>query len=235
MIDLRDNQLNVDDMHVLRMILKNMPDLKIALLGGNQFYKELDDHMFHMNSNLLYLDVSNAGVHEFHKDTFDYLVSLKYLNISNNGMDKLTGDQFHLMVDVEYLDISSNKFTDFKSKLLQSNRNLKMIDMSRNQFTTLPKATFKNQESLKIVKMDQNPWTSLESSIFHHTPELDHVSIRHCPDLKGLPRNFFQQNMNLEQVLLSGNERMDEELSKDFFTRDGVVDLIKVLHRRGFT
>ena len=69
MIDLRDNQLNVDDMHVLRMILKNMPDLKIALLGGNQFYKELDDHMFHMNSNLLYLDVSNAGVHEFHKDT----------------------------------------------------------------------------------------------------------------------------------------------------------------------
>ena len=68
-LDLRDNQLNVDDMHVLRMILKNMPDLNIALLGGNQFYKELDDHMFHMNSNLLYLDVSNAGVHEFHKDT----------------------------------------------------------------------------------------------------------------------------------------------------------------------
>jgi len=233
MIDLRNNQLNNDDIHVLRMLLLQMPKLEVLLLGGNQLYNELDDHMFRTNGNLRYLDISSAGVHSFHKDTFDYLVNLRNLNMSHNHIEELDHEQFHLLIDLQQLDLSDNSIKVLQPRMFHSNRNLVGLDLSNNDFESFPKVLLKYQSELRTLDISGNHrLTSLNTGMLRECEKLEDFRCTGTA-LHSLPDKFFKQNSKLELVDLSANTKMITELSKRYTLDEGLFDLLKTLNGKG--
>ena len=233
-LDIRNNQLNSDDMQVLKYALELLPMLRVALLGGNQLYDHLNELMFQRNGRLQYLDISNGGIKEFAKTTFDYLTSLKHLNMSNNHLTYMYPDQFELLVDLKYLDISHNDISHLKAPQLQSNYNLAYLNLAYNNFTELPKVFLREQTNLKQIILDHNPFDNgLAHSEFKYCKDLDYVSMAHCKNLKNLPNGLFGSNLRLMTVKLDGNDKMAAELARTWAGESDIQDLRKWLHFNG--
>ena len=109
------------DLISLRILLMDNALSSSQMLGtssGSQFLKH--------NKELVYLELSNNGIHTLYRNVFQNLNKLQFLNLSNNKIENIE-HQFENLTSVRHVDLSYNSLTQIPMRILWLlERNLKV-------------------------------------------------------------------------------------------------------------
>lgn len=189
------------------------PNLKILLLGGNNF---AGIHQKHFSNQLLLLDLSNSksnsaalAYFEIDRDTFIHTTELIVLNLSFNRIKAIFEYTFRGLGKLRILSLENGTLFHIGAGTFRPTRSLEMLNLANNPLTAtqnLTSAQFEGLNALKVLILTNCGIRRFndDDNIFEMMPNLTHLILRNN-QLYSISAETLKPLKNLHVLDLSEN------------------------------
>lgn len=165
----------------------------------------IPNKIFTAFENIRDFDISNSGLIEINRHTFDDAVNLQYLNLSSNELTKLTDSILSNSLNLYNVDFSHNQIDEISEIAFIGLKYVAVINLAHNKLKKLKLGTFAATPQLTELNLAYNDIEVLENEQFLETRNMMTLSLNNNR-LKKISEKVFSSSVLLKQLCLSHNE-----------------------------
>jgi len=193
------------------LLTLDLSENKIDVTGlGEHGFKGITINDTKVAFALKELSLAGNRLHTVREGTFAYLTNLTSLNLADNPLAPMTQElvkEIQTLHLLQELNLRSTSLRFLPENILTGLSELQFIDLSGNFFTQVDPQLAKAPQ-LVSLNLDDNYLHTLTADSFMGLNNLKNLSVSHCPNLKTIGVNTFQNLTQLEQLRISKNKQL---------------------------
>ncbi|KAI5640653.1 leucine rich repeat domain-containing protein [Phthorimaea operculella] len=186
-----------------------LPRLEELNLGQNRLQR-IEPKAFAGLSALRILYLDDNQLSSIPTASFSLLGSLAELHIGLNGFTNLPDDAFAGLNRLAVLDLNGAGLSNISDNAFRGLPGLRSLNLFGNPLGFVPTQQLSTLTRLEELYIGQTDFTVLESHSFKGLKNLKLLDISGAPRLEKIEKGAFEDNVNLETVIISNNKNLAE-------------------------
>ncbi|XP_078571439.1 uncharacterized protein LOC144859058 [Branchiostoma floridae x Branchiostoma japonicum] len=184
--------------------IREFTSVRNLTLSGNPIQAITKGDFSHL-TQVVQLNLQDAGLREIQADTFTRLRSLVSLDLSNNAISTIPAGTFKNMKNLTQLIMKDSQVKSVSENALDGLSKLETLDLSYNQIGYIAKGTFKDLNALRELYLQGGRLENIEEKSFDSCKTLHKLHLQ-SNRLNTLPKDLLSPlEFTLKQLGLSGN------------------------------
>ncbi|KAJ2953922.1 hypothetical protein O0L34_g1558 [Tuta absoluta] len=184
-----------------------LPRLEELNLGQNRLQR-IEPKAFAGLSALRILYLDDNQLSSIPTASFSLLGSLAELHIGLNGFTNLPDDAFAGLNRLAVLDLNGAGLSNISDNAFRGLPGLRSLNLFGNPLGIVPTQQLSSLTRLEELYIGQTDFTVLESHSFKGLKNLKLLDITGAPRLERIEKGAFEDNVNLETVIISNNKKL---------------------------
>lgn len=204
-LNLRENFLEELPNRVFSSLVK----LEELNLGQNRITK-IDALAFDglLALRVLYLDDNLLSA--VPSPSFGSTGSLAELHVGLNSFTTLPADAFKGLSKLSVLDLNGAGLSNITANAFRGLNGLRSLNLADNQLRSVPTKQLSLLVRLEELSLGQNKFSTIPQSSFKGLSNLRKLDVSGSADLERVEKGAFQDNLNLETVILANNRKLEK-------------------------
>ncbi|XP_075992750.1 uncharacterized protein LOC142987691 isoform X1 [Anticarsia gemmatalis] len=188
-------------------VFATLPRLEELNLGRNGISR-IEPRAFAGLSALRILYLDDNQLSSVPTTSFSLLGSLAELHVGLNVFSFLPDDVFAGLNRLTVLDLNGAGLSNISEYAFRGLPGLRSLNLFGNRLFTVPTHQLSGLTRLEELYIGQNDFLTLESHSFKGLKNLKYLDITGATQLERVEKGAFEDNINLEQIVLAKNKRL---------------------------
>ncbi|XP_045511285.1 toll-like receptor 6 [Colias croceus] len=188
-------------------VFSTLPRLEELNLGQNRISR-IEPRAFSGLSALRILYLDDNQLSSVPTASFSLLGSLAELHVGLNAFSFLPDDAFAGLNRLAVLDLNGAGLSNISENAFRGLPGLRSLNLFGNRLSIVPTEQLSSLTRLEELYVGQNDFIVLESHSFRGLKNLKFIDITGATQLERLAKGSFEDNLNLETIVLSNNKKL---------------------------